>query len=228
MPKPKIDFIEPFSEIEKLNLEKEVVGIYISGHPLDNFKFEIDKFCTISCSQLSELDPLLGRELKLGGIVSLVEHRTTKTGKPFGKFTLEDYNGNYSFVLFGEDYLKFKNFMNTGWFLFIEGAVVKNNWGQQNVEFKIRNIDLLNEIGIKRSKGVQLKVNSREITKDLIGKIEGICQEYAGNTPLYLKIRDEQENIYLDLISRRFRVNPVNDMVKMMKKAGELEVEVVF
>jgi DNA polymerase-3 subunit alpha len=228
MPKPKVDFVEPFSEIEKLNLEKEVVGIYISGHPLDNFRFEIEKFCTVSCNQLTELEPLLGREVKLGGIVSSVEHRTTKTGKPFGKFTVEDYNGNHAFMLFGEDYLKFKNFMNTGWFLFIEGSVVKNSWGQQNVEFKIRNIDLLNEIGIKRSKGVQLKVNAKEITKDLIGKIEDVCQEFSGNTPLYFKIRDEQENIYLDVMSRRFRVNPINDMVKKMKKAGELDVEVVF
>jgi DNA polymerase-3 subunit alpha len=228
MPKPKIEYVEPFSEIEKLNLEKEVVGIYISGHPLDNFKFEMEKFCTVTCSQLGELDPMLGRELKLGGIVSGVEHRTTKTGKPFGKFTMEDYNGNYTFTLFGEDYLKFKNFMNTGWFLFIEGAVVKNTWGQQNIEFKIRNIDLLNEIGVKRSKGVQLKINAREITKDLIGKIEDVCMEFSGNTPLYMKIRDDQENIYLDVMSRRFRVNPINDMVKKMEKAGELEVEVVF
>jgi len=228
MPKPRIDPVEPFSEIEKLNLEKEVVGIYISGHPLDNFKFEMDNFCTAACNQLNEIEPLLGRELKLGGIVSGVEHRTTKTGKPFGKFTLEDYSGNCTFTLFGDDYLKFKTFMNIGWFLFVEGGVIKNSWGQQNIEYKIRAVDLLNEIGIKRSKGVQLRMNSTEITKDLIGRIENVCQEYSGNTPLYLKIRDDQENINLELLSRKFRVNPVNDMVKKMKKAGEMEVEVVF
>lgn len=228
MPKPKIDFVEPFSEIEKLNLEKEVVGIYISGHPLDNFKFEMDHFCTITANQLNEIEPLLGRELKLGGIVSGVEHRTTKTGKPFGKFTIEDYSGNCTFTLFSEDYLKFKTFMNIGWFLFIEGAVVKNNWGQQNIEFKIRNIDLLNEIGVKRSKGVQLRINSRDVSKDLISKIEGVCQEFSGNTPLYMKIFDEGENITLDVLSRRFRVNPINDMVKKMEKAGDIDVEVVF
>jgi DNA polymerase-3 subunit alpha len=228
MPKPRIEVVEPFSEIEKLNLEKEVVGIYISGHPLDNFKFEMDSFCTAKCSQLNEIEALLGRELKLGGIVSAVEHRTTKTGKPFGKFTLEDYNGNCTFVLFSEDYLKFRNFMNIGWFLFVEGSVLKNSWGQMNIEFKIRNIDLLNEIGIKRSKGVQIRINATDITKDLIGKIEDVCQEYSGNTPLYLKLRDERENINLELLSRRFRVNPVNDMVRKMKKAGEVDVEVVF
>ena len=227
MPKPRIEYVEPFSEIEKLNLEKEVVGIYISGHPLDNFRFEMDSFCTASCAQLAEIESMLGRELKLGGIVSAVEHRTTKTGKPFGKFTLEDYTGNTSFMLFGEDYLKFKNFMNMGWFLFVEGAVIKNSWGQQNIEFKIRNIDLLNEIGLKRSKGVQIRMNATEITRDIIGKIEDVCQEFSGNTPLYLKIRDDAENINLDLMSRRFRINPINDMVKKMKRVGEVEVEVV-
>src|SRR5690606_6574915 len=94
MPKPRIEPVEPLSEIEKLNLEKEVVGIYISGHPLDNFRFEMESFCNTACGQLNELEPLAGRDIRLGGIVSGVEHRTTKTGKPFGRFYLEDYTGN--------------------------------------------------------------------------------------------------------------------------------------
>ena len=224
MPKPRIEPVEPFSEIEKLNLEKEVVGIYISGHPLDNFRFEMETFCNTACNQLNEIEALAGREIKLGGIVTGVEHRTTKTGKPFGKFYLEDYSGNTSFMLFGEDYLKFRNFLNIGWFLFIEGMVVKNNWGQQNLEMKIRNMDLLNEIGVKRSKGIQLRVNAREVTPDLIGKIEDLCEQFSGNTPLFLKIRDDQENISLELMSRKFRVNPVNDMVLKMKKVADVEV----
>jgi DNA polymerase-3 subunit alpha len=116
--------------------------------------------------------------------------------------------------------------MNIGWFLFIEGAVVKNTWGQQNVEAKIRNIDLLNELGVKRSKGVKLKINSTDLTESMIGMIETVCKEYAGNTPLYLKILDDKENISLELLSRKFRVNPVNDMAIQMRKAGLVEVEV--
>lgn len=224
MPKPRIEVVEPFSEIEKLNLEKEVVGIYISGHPLDNFRFEMDAFCTTACNQLNEIENLVGREIKLGGIVTGVEHRTTKNGKPFGKFYLEDYTGNTSFMLFGEDYLKFRNFLNIGWFLFIEGAVIRNNWGQQNLEMKIRNIDLLNEIGVKRSKGIQLRVNAHEVTPDLIGKIEDLCTEFSGSTPLFLKVKNDQENISLELMSRKFRVNPINDMVKEMKKVAEVEI----
>ena len=132
---------------------------------------------------LVDLESILGREIKLGGIVSGVEHRTTKTGKPFGKFTLEDYTGNYTFTLFGEDYLKFKNFMNIGWFLFVEGAVIKNTWGQQNVEVKIRNIDLLNELGVKRSKGVQLRINSIDLNRRHDYRyrrcLSNVCRKYT-------------------------------------------------
>lgn len=228
MPKPRIDYVEPFTEIEKLNLEKEVVGIYISGHPLDNFKFEMDAFCKTRCGELADLEAMAGRDVKMGGIVSAVEHRTTKTGKPFGKFTLEDYTGNFTFTMFGEEYLKFRNFMNIGWFLFVEGMVMRNTWGQQNLEFKVRNIDLLNELGIKRSKGVQVKLNASDLTAEMLGAIEDACATFAGSTPLYFKIQHAGENIQLELLSRKFRVNPVNDLVKQMKKAGEVEVSVVI
>jgi DNA polymerase III subunit alpha len=228
MPKPKIDFVEPFTEIEKLNLEKEVVGIYISGHPLDNFRFEMDSFCTGVCSQLTEIESMVGRELKLGGIVSAVEHRTTKTGKPFGKFTLEDYTGNCTFTLFSEDYLKFRNFMNLGWFLFIEGAVVKNTWGQQNLEFKIRNIELLNEIGVKRCKGISLQIDIKDVTKDFIGKLEDIGKQHKGSVPFYLQLGSEEDQIMLDpLPIRRLMINPVNEVIKEVKRLIDARVKVI-
>jgi DNA polymerase-3 subunit alpha len=224
MPKPRIEAVEPFSEIEKLNLEKEVVGIYISGHPLDNFKFELDSFTNATCQSLNDIEPLLGREVKVGGVITAMEHRTTKTGRPFGKFTLEDYSGNHNFTLFSDDYLKFKNFMNTGWFVLVEGTVIKNTWGQQSIELKIRAMELLNEIGVKRTKGLQIMINSMDINKELIAGIESVCSAFAGNTPFFLKIKDEQENISLELLSRKYRVKPVNEMVKELKKFADVEV----
>jgi DNA polymerase III subunit alpha len=224
MPKPRIESVEPFSEIEKLNLEKEVVGIYISGHPLDNFRFELDSFTNSTCQALNDIEVLLGRDVKVGGVITAVEHRTTKTGRPFGKFTLEDYSGNYTFTLFSDDYLKFKNFMNSGWFVLVEGTVIRNTWGQQSIELKIRAMELLNEIGLKRTKGVQVRLNSTDISQELITNIETVCNAFAGNTPFFLKIRDEQENISLELLSRKYRVKPVNDMVKELKKFAEVEV----
>lgn len=228
MPLPKVDNIEPFSEIEKLHFEKEVVGVYISGHPLDNFKFEIDAFCNTPLSQLADLEGNEGRETKVGGIVASVEHRLTKTGKPFGKLILEDYSGRFEFMMWSEDYLKYKSFLMPGLFLFVEGSIVRKTWGDQSLEFKIRSIDLLNELGLKRTKGLQLTIDMEDINAELITQIEKLCTEFSGACPLFLKLRDDKENINLELLSRKYRVRPVNEMVKKIKKIPDLKVEVVF
>lgn len=228
MPLPKIDAIEPFSEIEKLHFEKEVVGVYISGHPLDNFKFELDSFCNTPLSQLADLEGNEGRETKVGGIVASVEHRLTKTGKPFGKMILEDYSGRFEFMMWSEDYLKYKSFLMPGLFLFVEGNIIRKTWGDQSLEFKIRNIDLLNELGIKRTKGLQLKMDTSIISQELIGQIEDLCFTFSGGCPLFLKLKDEGENINLELLSRKYRVKPINEMVERIKKIPDVQVEVVF
>ncbi len=227
VPKPSVAPVEPFGEIEKLNLEKDVIGIYISGHPLDNFKFEMDWFCNCALTELNDLDKLVGRELKLGGIVTNFEHRTTKTGKPFGTLTLEDYSGNYRFVLFGEDYFKFKGYLMHGLFLFVEAIVFRQTWGNQQLEAKIKSIDLLNELGNKRSKGIQLSLNFEDLDERILNAIEGICEEYKGNTPLYIKLLDADDNISLELFSRKYRINPGNDLARRINKLNQVKMEVL-
>ena len=227
MPQPKIDNIEPFSEIEKLHFEKEVVGVYISGHPLDNFKFELETFTNMSVTELNDLDSKEGKDCKVGGIVSSVEHRMTKTGKPFGKLTIEDYSGKFEFTMWSEDYLKYKSFLMPGLFLFIEGKVARKTWGDMSMEFRIKAIDLLNELGVKRAKGLQIKMNAVSISPDLIAQIEKLCSEYSGGCPLYLKIQDDQEKINLELLSRKFRVKPINEMVVKFRKIKDVAIEVV-
>lgn len=226
MPQPKIDPIEPFSEIEKLHFEKEVVGVYISGHPLDNFKFEMT-FTNTPIVELNELESKEGKDCKVAGIVASVEHRLTKTGKPFGKLAIEDYSGKYEFTLWSEDYLKYKSFLMPGIFLFVEGNVSRKTWGDMSLEFKIRSIDLLNEIGVKRAKGMQLKMDTSSINSDLIGEIEKLCAEFSGTCPLYLKIQDDKEKVNLELLSRRFRVKPINEMMVKFKRIKEISLEVV-
>ena len=227
MPLPKVDPIEPFSEIEKLHFEKEVVGVYISGHPLDNFQFELETFCNLPINELNNLEDKEGKDVKVGGIVSSVEHKFTKTGKPFGKMIVEDYSGKFEFLMWSEDYMKFKSFLMPGIFLFVEGAVQRKTWGDMQLEFKIRSMDLLNDIGTKRTKGLQLKVPAKSINRDLIEQIETLCNEFSGNTPLYMTLKDEEENITLEMLSRKMRVKPVNDLVKRMKQIPEVKVEVV-
>ncbi|MBS1488530.1 MAG: DNA polymerase III subunit alpha [Bacteroidetes bacterium] len=227
LPLPKIESIEPFTEIEKLHFEKEVVGVYISGHPLDNFKFELDTFTNTPVIELNDLDTKEGKDCKMGGIVSSVEHRLTKTGKPFGKLSLEDYSGKYEFTLWSEDYLKYKSFLMPGIFLFIEGNIVRKTRGDMAMEFKIRSMDLLNEIGTKRAKGLQLKVTTATINQAFIAEVEKLCNEYSGSCPLYVKIQDEDEKINLEMLSRKFRIKAVNEAVVKFRKMKDVSLDVV-
>ena len=181
-------------------------------------------FCNTACNQLTDLEPLLGRETKICGIVTSVEHRTTKTGRPFGKFTLEDYSGNFIFTLFGEDYLKFKNFMSQGWFLFVEGMIQRNNWGRMDVEFKIRNIELLNELIDKRVQGLAVKLPVHAVTPELIDTIESLCKKNQGNAFLQLFIKDDYEALQVELLSRTYRIRITNPLVLEFRKYSEIGV----
>src|SRR5207253_1783509 len=102
---PPLPKVEPWGQLEQLAREKEVVGFYISGHPLDEYKLEIQHLCRHTLPELADLKTLEGKEVIVAGIVTDVQHRTSKTGKPFGIFTLEDYMGSFEFILFGEDYV---------------------------------------------------------------------------------------------------------------------------
>ncbi len=227
MPVPKVEPIEPFTEIEKLNYEKEVVGVYISGHPLDNFRFEMETFCNMPIGDLNNLDEKEGKEARVGGIVAGVEHKFTKTGKPFGKMSVEDYTGKFEFLMWSEDYMKFKQFLMPGLFLFVEGNIMRKTWGDMAMEFKIRSMELLNDLSTKRTKGIQIKLSAQSINKEIISQIEKICGEFKGGTPLYVSLKDTEENITLDLLSRSMRVNAGNDLVRKMRGIAGVEVGVV-
>ncbi|MEL7002601.1 MAG: OB-fold nucleic acid binding domain-containing protein, partial [Bacteroidota bacterium] len=226
-PKPSINYLEPFGDIEKLNIEKEVVGLYITGHPLDDFQFEIESFCNTELGQLNDLNSIQGKEVKLAGIVTGFAHRTTKSGKPFGTLSMEDYNGNFTFFLFGDDYIKFKEFLMQGWFLFIQGRAVEQRWGDKRLEFKIHSIELLNDLREKKTKGLLINVNLEQINEGIINKIESICSQYKGDCSLRMNLVDTSENISVEMMSRKFTVNPTNEMIKEIKTIPEINCKVL-
>jgi DNA polymerase-3 subunit alpha len=229
IPLPSVAPIEPFSQIQQLNIEKEVVGLFISGHPLDQYKLEIDSFTNTPLTALADLDGLKGRnELRLAGSVSSFAHRTTKNGKPFGTLTLEDYHGSFTFFIFGDDYVKFKQYFMTGWFLFLTGKVEQKKWGNENeVEFKIISISLLSEVRGKMIKGLKVNINLDDLTYDLMEKLEAITSKYKGDAKLYIEVNDQKENITLELFSKKYTIDPSADMIKELNQLPEVVYKVV-
>ena len=127
IPEPEVPPCEEWGTMKKLKQEKEVVGIYISGHPLDDFKTEMIRFSNCDVSDFNYLEKFVNRELCFGGIVSDVQHRESKKGKGWALFTIEDYNESFEFRIFGEEYLKFRHFLVPNSFIFIR-ALVREGW----------------------------------------------------------------------------------------------------
>ncbi|SFB47370.1 DNA polymerase III subunit alpha [Algoriphagus aquimarinus] len=228
VPLPTIAPMEPFTQLQQLNIEKEVVGLYISGHPLDQFRLEIESFTNATLPDLNDLEGLRNRtDIKLAGSVSTFAHRTTKNGKPFGTLTLEDYQGAFTFFLFGDDYVKFKEYFMPGWFLFISGTVAGKRWAENELEFKIANITLLDEIRGKMVKGLRVNIDLDDLTMDLMDKLQAITEKYKGDAKLYFDVIDRKENIALELFSQRFSINPSSEMIKELKEIPEVVYRVV-
>jgi len=228
VPLPTIAPMEPFSQLQQLNIEKEVVGLYISGHPLDQYKLEIDSFTNASLPDLTDLESLRNRsDIKLAGSVQSFAHRTTKNGKPFGTLTLDDYAGSFTFFLFGEDYVKFKEYFMSGWFVFLSGKVEAKRWAENELEFKISSIMLLSEVRGKMVKGIRLNINLDDLSYDLMEKLEAITSKYKGEAKLYFDVIDRKENIALELFSKKFSIDPSAEMIKELRQIPEVMYKVV-
>jgi DNA polymerase-3 subunit alpha len=218
--------------IEKLRYEKEAIGIYLTGHPLDNYKFELEHFCShpvndllliqkirsteIEQGDLEAFNRIKNRELLIGGLISAVNHRTTKTGKPFGSFLFEDYNDSLELMLFGEDYIKFKSFLSEGYFLQIKGSISERFKQKDNWEFKITGMALLSDLRDKLSKSLTIRLPLHEISDDLIKKMDQIIQTNEVNhtqRSCRLKFIIYDEAIILEMPSKSIKISPSNEFL---------------
>ncbi len=227
IPEPTVPPCEAWGSLETLKHEKDVIGMYISGHPLDSYKVELDNFCRNRLSELRDLDKQLGREFSFGGIIASANHRMSKTGKPFGNFVLEDYNDTFEFVLFGDDYVKFRQYLVQGYFVFVRGRVQERFRNSDLKEFKIGSMQLLAELRDKMLRNITLTVPLKGLSDEFIGKLMGIVKDNAreekGKCGLKFLIVDEEDNLTVELQSKGIRVNPSNEFLETLEKDMELK-----
>jgi DNA polymerase-3 subunit alpha len=223
---PPLPKVEPWGQLEQLAREKEVVGFYISGHPLDEYKLEIQHLCRHTLADLSDLKLHENKEISVAGIITDVQHRTSKTGKPFGIFTLEDYMGSFEFVLFGEDYIKFRNYLVTQFFVLVKGRVQTRFNQPGNLEFKILKIDLLSELKEKAFNSIRLKLGVTDVTGEIINRIENIISTYPGKCSFEIQLEDKNENLAVKMYSKTKKVGISNElMMELQQKIPGAEYE---
>ena len=213
---PIIPDCEPWGIMEKLAKEKEVIGMYISGHPLDDYKTEIKYFCNAPISAFSSEEDLLGKDLAIGGIITDVQHRISKNGKGWAAFTIEDYTEAHEFRMFGEDYLKFKHFLIPNSFLHIKMSV-RPGWREGDVRIQFNQVQMLQDVLEAMANKLTLQLNIDELSEDRIGSLEKIVKEHKGKDVLNFVVYDMEDQLKLTMPSRTSKVKISQELLSMLE-----------
>jgi DNA polymerase-3 subunit alpha len=226
--KPEIPLGEEWDNLILLNKEKEVIGIYLSAHPLDNYKFEMDAFTNTNLSQLHELADLKGREINIAGIVTSVRHGTAKNGKPYGVVNIEDYTDSFQMMFFSNDYLSFKNYFVKGYSLLIKGRVKEREWGKDKgqPEFNVKSIELLADVKEKMLTSISLKVPLSGISDSMIQDIMKFTDQKNGKVFINFIVYDPEKNIVLEGKSRNQKVDVSEKFLHYITENPEIEYKV--
>jgi len=234
---PSLPVAPEWGLIDRLKFEKDAIGIFLSGHPLDNYKLELKEFCQQKVKHLAivnkirtgdtneevlaEFEGIKNRELVVGGLVVVASQRMTKTGKPFGTMVFEDYDDSCELALFGDDFIKFKQFLTDGYFLQIRGRVGERFRKEGDWEFKITSINLLSELRDKLAKSVTIQVPLERIDDNFMTQINAILEDNKANTDqqncqLLFEIYDREQNVNIKMPSKTVKINPSNHFLEQL------------
>lgn len=227
LPEPEIPEAEPWRTLESLNREKEVVGVYISGHPLDDYRFEISNFTTATTAALADLEKVRGRELRIAGIITDAAHLVGKTGTPYGRFTLEDYDGSHTFMVFKDDYIRLKPYLNADWFVLCTVQVkpwFNRRENREILDAKIQSMDLLPNIREKMTKKIMIDIRLQAVDENLVGALKSLCGKHVGKTPLQVNVWDDGTSA--ELTSRSIRISPDNAFMEELEKMEDVRLRI--
>ncbi|GAB3235040.1 DNA polymerase III subunit alpha [Hymenobacter seoulensis] len=225
MPLPKVPDMEPWPATEQLRREKEVVGFYLSGHPLDDFKLEIDSYCTCG---LDKVENYKNREVTVAGLISNVLFKTTKTGQPFVSFSVEDYESSLNLALFRDDYSRFSALINPRNYdkeqvppMYIRGKYAQRFRDSDQFEFKILTMEPLFNVAEKLANGVRVQLDLRTITEPFMDRFMEAVEAAPGSKKLEIKFAEPHEHLTVDTYSRRYRIEPK----EFIRKMREMEID---
>jgi len=224
IPEPEVPPCDDWGTMEKLRKEKEVVGIYISGHPLDDFRKEINAFCNTNISVFKdELEGYVNRELTFAGVITDVQHRVSKNGKGWGLFTVEDYTDTHEFRIFGEEYLKFRHFLMINSFIHIkvfvrEGWVNRETGKKGDPRLQYNEFKQLQDVMEAYAKKLTIKLNVANLQEKRIKALKDTLSQHKGKHPINFVIYEMEEEIKLNLSSRKQKVAINTDLLKVLEE----------
>lgn len=213
---PELPDCQEWPLIEKLTKEKEVTGIYISGHPLDDYKMEIENFTTIP---LDQVENAKNRHVCLAGLIVKAEHRVTQRGDGWGRVTLQDYHGTLEFALWRENYKKYKDLLSPGEAVYLEGTY-KTNYRGDRYEFDISDMKMLGSIAEEKTKSITLRLPIEKVDASLIENLDQVCQDFKGKHLLKMLLVDAEEDISISTTCVAHKVNVNHQFVDKIHLLG--------
>ena len=211
--RPELPQVNPFSDLERLNKERELIGIYLSAHPLDEYEFVLKHVCNADSLKLQNLEPLNGNLVTFGGLVTAVREGQTKRGSPFTIMTVEDYSGSIDLAFFGEDSVNFGRYARIGLSLYINARIQPKPYRQEEMEIKVTNISLLTDVKDTLVTKITLQIYMEDITATMISDLTALIKNNSGNSLLYFNIVSEELGYGVELFSRPTKVSVTKKMV---------------
>jgi DNA polymerase-3 subunit alpha len=226
IPDLKLPDCQPWSNIEKLKREKNIASFFISGHPLDEYKFDMDTFCNASIKKLKEnLAAAASRDVFIAGIVSKVRHEVAKNGNPYGRFTLEDFDEAIELALFKEDYLKFKHLLVDDAIVFVKIRAALRYGTEDQFEPRIQKISLLSDIMDEQAKAIIVQIPLDNLADTMTNQIIDTIKKNKGNCRVRIEFFDFVNNYRVETISSQHKVMCSN-AVKQLKLINGVNTKV--
>jgi DNA polymerase-3 subunit alpha len=214
--RPDVPQVDDWNILEKLNREKDLVGMYLSAHPLDPYRIEMKHLAHTPLCELQTTMPE-GKEFSIAGLVTAARNAVSKNGKPWGSLTLEDLSGSHEFRFFGQDYEKFQSYIRDGMPLFIRGNIQRNYRGE--LEPKIRTITYLSNVRAEMLKSITMMLPIDRITDEWINELNVRAEACKGNTVLRFMLNDPETGQTVELFSRKQRINLNDEFVDYLESS---------
>ncbi len=224
---PPIPTGEHWSTIERLNKERDLVGIYLSAHPLDEYKVILEHLCNTQCPELGDLSQLKDRDgVVLGGIVTAVRSKFTKNGKPCGFVTIEDFAGSGEIPFFGEEWPKWTGWFTEGATLYIKAKIQPRKYDPKQFEIIVTQIDYMQTIKEKVIQGITITLNTDSLDDEKVSELCGLVDKNPGNTKLYFTLYDTQHDHMVRLESKCKNVTLDPELLDFIDTTEGMEYEI--
>lgn len=222
--RPEIPKCEPWSALERLNREKELIGIYLSAHPLDEYRIILNHVCNMTMKDVDsrEWEEFQNKELLLGGIVTGYREGLTKTGKPYGIIKIEDMSGSGEVPLFGDNYINFSKYGKEGLYLYIKAAVQPRRWKEAELDFKINSIQLLQDVKDSLIHSISISIPIDDLNKQIISELSTLIKSNPGKTQLFFNVTGS-DHVALNFSSRDIRLNVTQELLNFINDSDHLD-----